>query len=88
MVVLVEDGLDNIKSHLISKGYSVCSPFDNVLYDAAVLKNNSILSLPKPDTYSAKNSIFQGGVFLVYAKNQTPEQIEQILRQKTYGKLF
>lgn len=88
MVVAVEKGLDDIRNHLLSCGYEVSDFLENRLYDAVVFKNTPIGNIPVVNSTTASLSGRTSGVFLVCAKNKTPEEIESILRKKSYTNLF
>ncbi len=88
MVVAVENGLDNIKSYLITRGYEVYDFSENKLFDAVVFKDTPIGNIPVINCTTASLSGKSGGVFLVCAKNKGPEEIESILSKKSYTNLF
>lgn len=88
MVVAVEKGLDDIKKYLLSQRYEVCDFSENRLYDAVVFENMQIGNIPVVNSVTASASGKSGGVFLVCAKNKTPEEIEGVLRKKSYTNLF
>ncbi len=88
MVVAVEKGLDDVRNYLLSRGYEVSDFSENKLYDAVVFKNTPIGNIPVVNSATASLSGKSGGVFLVCAKNKTPEEIEKILSKKSYTSLF
>lgn len=88
MVVAVERGLENIKEHLKLYGYEVCDFSENRLFDAVVFKDTPIGSIPVVNSTTASLSGKSGGVFLVCAKNKSPEEVESILSKKSYTNLF
>ncbi len=88
MVVAVEKGLDDVKSYLQSRGYEVLDISENRVFDAVVFKNTNIGEIPVRSNTVSSMSGRTSGVFLVCAKNRTPEEIERVLSKKSYTNLF
>ena len=88
MVVAVEQGLENIKKYLESCGFKVYDFSENKLFDAVVFKDTPIGSIPVVNSATASLSGKSGGVFLVCAKNKSPEEVASILSKKSYTNLF
>ncbi|MBO5929778.1 MAG: YkuS family protein [Clostridia bacterium] len=87
MVIAVENGLENIKDYLKSRGYKILTPDSSSLYDAVIYENLhfSGISAPKKAVMQAGDAT---GVFLICAHGKTPQEIEAILCQKAYFNLF
>lgn len=85
MKISVENGLENIKEHLISKGYEIVP--ENSVADAYIYENTPISSIPAVNA-SPVATLAENPILLVCAKNRTIEEIEATLKQKTYNKLF
>lgn len=88
MVIAVENGLDDVKNYLYSRGFTVVELDGANVYDAVVYKNTGIYHIPVSNQAGAKASAGTQGAFLVCASGRTPEEIEKMLRQKAYGNLF
>lgn len=85
MKISVEKGLDDIENYLASRGYEIVS--EDSVADAYIYKNTPLSSIPARN-FSPIASIASDPILLVCAKNRTNEEIEAIIQQKTYNKLF
>ncbi len=88
MRVAVEKGLDEISRYLNLRGYETVSIDSNLPFDAIIYQNTGILNLPVPTSYKAFSGANPSGALLIYAAGKTPQEIEHILCQKSYGNLF
>ena len=98
MVVAVQKGLENIKEKLREKGYDVVTfgeynyPIDAVVYsgnsiDMSYIKNNNIPNMTAHQ-YDYDNSARGYGVLMVNATNKSVEDLDHMLRSRTYSPLF
>lgn len=98
MVVAVQKGLENIKQRLREKGYEVVTlgeynyPIDAVIYKdynptMSFVTNNNIPNLTS-GTIGLGDQGRNFGVFMVNASNKSVDEIDVILRRKTYTPLF
>ena len=85
MKISVENGLENIKDQLISKGYEIVP--DNSVADAYIYENTPISAIPSAN-FSPISSLAENPILLICAKNRTIDEIELTLKQKTYNKIF
>lgn len=88
MVIAIENGLDTIKDYFKSKGYQVVTPDSEHVYDAVIYKTLHFSGIPACARVTAKAGGNTGGVFLICARNKTPQEIETMLCQKAYCNLF
>ena len=88
MVIAVENGLDEVKNYLKKRGFSVVDLAHAQVFDAVVYQNLGFFSIPASTRPAAKSGLEQPGTFLVCARGKTPQEIETMLRQKSYGNLF
>lgn len=85
MVIAVERGLNDIKKHLEFKGYTVVDGYSyRGAIDAYVYENMGFSVIDDFNSYS-QNSAQSAGVLIVNAKNKSPEEIADILKNRVYG---
>ncbi|MDK2798678.1 MAG: hypothetical protein PWP27_1171 [Clostridiales bacterium] len=98
MIVAVQRGLENIKDKLREKGYDVVTfgeynyPIDAVIYtgnrlEASFIKNNNIPNLMS-QSLGMEHVDRSYGVLLINATHKTIEEIDTMLKRKTYSPLF
>lgn len=87
MVVAVESTLTKLKTSLANMGYCVVEyetyqlPVDAIVYESIYLK-------PCSDFNFINSNEFQNGILMICAKNKTADDIDYILRNRTYSPLF
>lgn len=90
MVILVQEGLDNIENYLIGKGYKVISgmntskPHDIYIYSSSSYTGlyNEIFN------NNMYNSTITNNVLMINAYNKTNVEIEDIINSRKYSNLF
>jgi hypothetical protein len=90
MVILVQDGLDNIENYLIGRGYKVISgdsaikPHDIYIYFSCSYKGlyNEIFS------NNMHNSTATNNILMINANNKSYGEIEDIINSRKYSNLF
>lgn len=85
MKISVENGLENIKEHLISRGYEIVP--EGSVADAYIYENTPLSSIPAKNA-SPIATLAENPILLICAKNRTIDEIELTLKQKTYNKIF
>ena len=85
MKISLEKGLEKIENHLKSRGFEIVST--ESVADAYIYETTSISQIPVKN-FSPVSSLASDPVLLVNAKGRTPEEIETILTQKSYNKIF
>ena len=85
MKISLEKGLETIKNYLESRGYEIVS--SESVADAYIYENTPISQIPVKN-FSPISSLASDPVLLINAKGKTPEEIEIILTQKSYNKIF
>lgn len=86
MIVAVENSIGYLKNALSDKGYNVVDfgeyrlPIDAIVYESVHLKPCS--------EHNFLNSGSRNGILMIYAKNKTIDEIDNILRTRTYSSLF
>jgi len=88
MIIAIEKGLDAISDYFSKRGYQVVAPDSAHMYDAVIYETLHFSGIPAPEKTSAKAGVSTGGVFLICARNRTPQEIEAMLCQKAYCNLF
>jgi len=81
LFVAVENGLDNIKNYLLSKGFCVVD-MNFSFIDAFIYLRKENLSLYNSSSNTNKS------ILMVNAYNKTNQDIERILTSKLYSPLF
>ncbi len=85
MKISLEKGLEKIENHLKSRGYEIVSA--ESVADAYIYENTPISQIPVKN-FSPIASLASDPLLLVNAKGKTPDEIEMILTQKSYNKIF
>lgn len=85
MKISLEKGLEKIENHLKSRGYEIVSA--ESVADAYIYENTPLSQIPVKN-FSPIASLASDPVLLVNAKGKTPDEIEMILTQKSYNKIF
>lgn len=88
MIIAIEKGLDSIKDYFKNKGYQVVTPDGEHVYDAVIYNHLHFSGIPAAARTTAKAGGNTDGVFLICARNKTPQEIETMLCQKAYCNLF
>lgn len=85
MVIAIERGLTQIQRYLEYKGYTVVDGYSyRGAIDAYVYENMGMSVTDDFNSYS-QNSTQPTGILIVNAKNKSPEEIENILKNRVYG---
>ncbi|GKX30301.1 hypothetical protein SH1V18_27810 [Vallitalea longa] len=90
MVILVQEGLENIENYLIDRGYKVIhggittKPHDIYIYSSSSYTGlyNEIFN---NDMY---NSTITNNVLMINANNKSYSEIEDIINSRKYSNLF
>lgn len=90
MVILVQDGLDNIENYLVGRGYKVIhgntttKTHDIYIYSSSAYKGlyNEIFS------NNMHNSIETNNVLMINANNKSYAEVEDIINSRKYSSLF
>ncbi len=86
MLIAVENGLQNIKSKLLSIGYDVVDLDNcNISVDAIVYKS---IHLDAHNISRFTNSSNPNGILMIYANNKSFDEIDNILKTRVYSPLF
>lgn len=85
MRISLEKGLEKLEEHLLCRGYEIVS--ENEVCDAFIYENTPISQI-KAKNFSPVSSLAEDPVLLVCAKGRNFEEIEMILAQKSYNKIF
>jgi len=85
MVIAVERGLNDIKKYLEYIGYTVVDGYSyRGPIDAYVYENMGFSAVDDFNSYSQSSSQSEG-MLIVNAKNKSPEEIADILKNRVYG---
>ncbi|MBR2499931.1 MAG: YkuS family protein [Clostridia bacterium] len=84
MVVEVEKGLNEIRNYLINSGYTVVDSNYKGRIDAYVYHDLGIIEYNNLTQSTGLN----GGILMINALNKTPQVIEKILDNRTYGDIL
>ena len=85
MRISLEKGLKNLEEQLANKGYEIVS--ENEICDAYIYENTPISQI-RAKNFSPVSTLAEDPVLLVCAKGRTIDEIELILNQKSYNKIF
>lgn len=85
MKISIEKNLKSIEEHLALRGYEIVPEGANA--DAYIYSDTPLSQIPAKN-FSPIASLASDPILLVNAKGRTPEEIEMILTQKSYNKLF
>lgn len=92
IIVGVQNGLDKIKKELKSRGYEVVNlegynyPIDAVVYEGNAFQISYISSNNMPEMTMGTRSGY--GVFMVNASGKSIDEIDIMLRNRSYSPLF
>lgn len=90
MVILVQEGLDNIENYLIGRGYKVirgtntAKPHDIYIYSSSSYTGlyNEIFN------NNMYNSTMTNNVLMINANNKSYAEIEDVINSRKYSNLF
>ena len=83
MTVALESSLAHYRKALEQAGHRVVSLYDRTLpVDAVVYEHESIINMPE---FSMSNLQSTSGVLMICAGRLSPEEVLQMLAQKSYG---
>ena len=85
MKISLEKNLDYLEDYLSQKGYEIVAESESC--DAYIYCETPIAQI-KAKNFSPVTLLASDPILLVNAKDKTPEEIEMILTQKSYNKLF
>ncbi|MCT4687674.1 YkuS family protein [Vallitalea sp.] len=90
MVILVQDGLDNIENYLIGRGYKVIHGNDTTkTHDIYIYSSSSYKGLYNEIfSNNMHNSIATNNVLMINANNKSYAEIEDIINSRKYSNLF
>lgn len=90
MIILVQEGLDNIRNYLKARGYNVPNGTNtNSTHDIYIYSSSSYTGL-----YNEifKNNIYDGfttkNILMINANNKSCSEIEEIINSRKYSNLF
>jgi len=92
MVIAIQTGLDNLKQELLKRGYKVVDfgnydyPIDVIIYE----ENLSQISYISHNNMPALQAGARGnyGVLVVNSQGKSVDEIEHILKTRSYSPLF
>ena len=84
MKIFISEELIHIKEELKKRGYDIIKETDNIAYDTIIcdLKNGGLLNP------SIHNNIKGEGTLIIDSGRKSIEEIEYILNNKSYSRLF
>ncbi len=85
MKISLEKGLNELENHLLARGYEIVP--ESEVSDAYIYENTPITQIPVRN-FSPISSLAENPVLLVNAKGRSFDEIELILNQKSYNKIF
>ena len=87
MYIAIDSKLNSLANYLKTRGYNII-PLNstNQQIDALVLADFPLWETSLDFDYPASTS--QNGIFMVCAKNKSFEEIESILNNRSYSKIF
>ena len=85
MKISLEKNLDELENYLTERGYTIVG--QNEAADAYIYKKTPFLQI-NAKNFSPISSISSDPMLLVNASGKSYEEIEQILNQKSYNKIF
>ena len=85
MKISIEKNLNELKTHLEEKGYTIVS--ENDVADAYIYDKTPIMQITAKN-FSPISELATDPILLINASGKTFSEIEQILTQKTYNKIF
>ncbi|MCT4597287.1 MAG: YkuS family protein [Vallitalea sp.] len=90
MIILVQNGLDNIEEYLKQRGYNVIKDNNTtVIHDIYIYSSSSYTGLYNEIlNNNIDNNIMTKKVLMINANNKSYSEIEQIINGKKYSNLF
>jgi len=85
MKISIEKGLESLENHLLQKGHEIVS---NESAADAYIYHNTPISQIRAKNFSPISSIASDPILLINAKDKSFDEIEIILSQKSYNKIF
>lgn len=85
MKISIEKNLNDLKNYLEEKGYTIVS--ENDVADAYIYDKTPIMQISAKN-FSPISELATDPILLVNANGKSFSEIEQILTQKTYNKIF
>ena len=85
MKISIEKGLKNLEEYLTSRGFEIVS--EDSVADAYIYADTPLSQIPAKN-FSPISSLASDPILLVNSKGKTNEEIEMILTQKSYNKIF
>lgn len=85
MKISLEKNLKHFEEYLTLRGYEIVP--EGAVADAYIYQDTPLSQIPAKN-FSPISSLASDPILLVNAKGRTPEEIETILTQKSYNKLF
>ena len=85
MRISLEKSLKNLEEYLSERGYEIVS--ENDVCDAYIYENTPISQI-RAKNFSPISSLAEDPVLLICAKGRNLDEIEVILSQKSYNKIF
>ena len=85
MKISLEKNLDELENYLTQRGYTIVG--QNETADAYIYEKTPFLQISAKN-FSPISSISSDPMLLVNASGKSYEEIEQILNQKSYNKIF
>ena len=85
MKISIEKNLKNMEEYFSSRGFEIVPEDANA--DAYIYSDTPLSQIPAKN-FSPISSLASNPILLVNAKGKSPEEIEIILTQKSYNKLF
>lgn len=85
MKISIEKNLKNIEEYLVLRGFEIVP--EGAHADAYVYSDTPLSQIPAKN-FSPIASLASDPILLVNANGKTPEEIEIILTQKSYNKIF
>ncbi|HOC09961.1 MAG: YkuS family protein [Tepidanaerobacteraceae bacterium] len=95
LLVALEEGLEEIKEYLRSKGLQTVNlGNENMAVDAVVYKDRSLSEIQAEQILSSADSLqdYAGGnsygVLLVNARDKTPQEVYEIIKNRVYERFI
>ena len=85
MKISLEKNLDYLEKYLTERGYEIVPESETA--DAYIYSDTPISQIPAKN-FSPVSALAADPILLVNANGKSPEEIEIILTQKSYNKLF
>ena len=85
MKISLEKNMHELENYLIKRGYTIVS--NNESSDAYIYEKTPLLQISAKN-FSPLSALASDPMLLINASGKTFSEIEQILTQKTYNKIF